>query len=142
MLSCRDGAMQHCQQAPVSNEFSTAVLADSVAARGGELFIQYYSHTRICHGHPLPQSHLVRWTFFHSLTLLVLFTTSFERRIHSVSQMHLAKESATCPTLLSPLPLSLCINSAGSTFIKTGVQMGHGRSHTCRGHLFPNPPSA
>lgn len=26
--------MQHCQQAPVSNEFSTAVLADSIAVRG------------------------------------------------------------------------------------------------------------
>lgn len=33
MLSCRDGAMQHCQQAPVSNEFSTAVLADSIAVQ-------------------------------------------------------------------------------------------------------------
>lgn len=32
MLSCRDGAMQHCQQAPVSNEFSTAVLAVAIAA--------------------------------------------------------------------------------------------------------------
>lgn len=26
--------MQHCQQAPVSNEFSTAVLAGSIAVRG------------------------------------------------------------------------------------------------------------
>lgn len=58
-LSCRDGAMQHCQQAPVSNEFSTAVLADSVAARGGKLFIQYYSHPRIRHGHLL---HSVIWS--------------------------------------------------------------------------------
>lgn len=66
MLSCGDGAMQHCQQAPVSNEFSTAVLADSVVAKGGwgGLFIQYYSHSGIRHGHSLPQHHLVRWTFF------------------------------------------------------------------------------
>lgn len=29
--------MQHCQQAPVSNEFSTAVLTDSLAVRGGKV---------------------------------------------------------------------------------------------------------
>lgn len=35
MLSCRDGAMQPCQQAPISNEFSTAVLSCS---EGGESY--------------------------------------------------------------------------------------------------------
>lgn len=59
MLSCRDGAMQHCQQTPVSNEFSTAVLADSVAVSVcvcGGVFIQYYSHPGSRHGHSLPAS--------------------------------------------------------------------------------------
>lgn len=37
-------------------------------------------------------------------------------------------------TLLSPFALSFCINTAGSSFIKTGVQIGHSCSHTpfCR----------
>lgn len=64
--------MQHCQQAPVSNEFSTAVLADSIAAKGGKLFIQYYSLPRIRHGHSLPQHHLVRWTLFSLFDLVSL----------------------------------------------------------------------
>lgn len=120
MLSCRDGAMQHCQQAPVSNEFSTAVLADSTAVRGG---CYLFSHPRIHRGHSLPQHYLIRWTFFPSLTSLVLFITSFKSREHH------AEELATCPTQLSLSALFLCINTTGSSFIKTGVQMGHGCSH-------------
>lgn len=75
MLSCRDRAMQHCQQAPVSNELSTAVLADSIALTGGKVI---YSELQSPRG--------LSWSFASTastsyvyilLTLFVLFIITF-----------------------------------------------------------------
>lgn len=82
MLSCRDGAMQHCQQAPVSNEFSTAVL---YCSEGGKVIYSVLQS---------PQD--LSWSLFAtassgqvdlspSLTLLVLFITSLKSRVGFIS---------------------------------------------------------
>lgn len=71
--------------------------------------------------------HSIIWSggLFPSLTLLVLFITSFKSRMHCTSAHFLL---ATAPPH-SPFALSLCINIAGSAFRETSVQMGHGYSH-------------
>lgn len=125
MLSCRDRAMQHCQQAPVSNEFSTAVLADSIAARGERYLFSITVApgsvmVALCHGIIWPGGP------FPSLTLLVLHS----KGDGDVSlQTNPDKELATCPTQLPLCALPFCICTAGFTFKKTGVSMGHSCTH-------------
>lgn len=122
--------MQHCQQAPISNEFSTAVLADSVAARGGVICSVLQS--------PQDPSRSLFATAlsdqvdnFPSLTSLVLFITSFKSREHH------AKELATCPTLL--LLCSFSLYQYSRVFIYKDRRTNGPRLLTCWGHLFPHP---
>lgn len=107
MLSCRDGAMQHCQQAPVSNEFSTAVLWCS---EGGKVIYSVLQSPQESVMVTLCLS--IIWSgrpFFPSLTLLDLFITSLESRMRVSLQLHPTFVSllAACPGSLS-LSFSLC----------------------------------
>lgn len=78
--------MQHCQQAPVSNEFSTAVLADSIAVIwGGGVEKRYLFSIKLTPGPVMATlCHSIIWSGgpFPSLTLPVLFITSFKSRMY------------------------------------------------------------
>lgn len=112
-LSCRDRAMQHCQQAPVSNEFSTAVLADSVAVRGRHYLFSIAvtpGSVTLCHG--------IIWSG-GPFSLCDLAWKSRVRCI-SASTSHWRVAPPSSHFLLF-LPLSV---QREFTFGKTGVKMG------------------
>lgn len=136
MLSCRDGAMQHCQQAPVSNEFSTAVL---FCSEGGKLFIQYNSHLRIRHGHPLPQHHLFRWTFFPLWPCYFYLWPPWEAEYTVSLQMHLTFVSLS----VNCLPhLAFCCSSlhqCRTVSIYKDRHTDEPQLLTCWEHLSPHP---
>lgn len=74
--------MQHCQQAPVSNEFSTAVL---YCSEGGKVIYSVLQSPQDPSWSLFATASSGQVDFFPYLTLLALFITSLKSRMDSIS---------------------------------------------------------